>query len=125
MSPMCQYSAADDGPDTGAPHDWHFAHLAARAVGGAGLIMTEATAVNAEGRISPADLGLWNDRQQRAFARVTAFLREHGSVPGIQLANAGRKASTERPWRERGRAIHPDEPYGWHPLAPTPIPFHE
>jgi 2,4-dienoyl-CoA reductase-like NADH-dependent reductase (Old Yellow Enzyme family) len=124
MSPMCQYSAADEGPDTGVAGDWHFAHQAARAVGGAGLIITEATAVNAEGRISPADLGLWNDRQQRALARITRFLHEQGSVPGIQLAHAGRKASTERPWRG-GRSIHPGQPHGWRPVAPSPVAFHD
>ncbi|MCW2863280.1 MAG: NADH:flavin oxidoreductase/NADH oxidase [Actinoallomurus sp.] len=124
MSPMCQYSTADEGPDTGVAGDWHFAHQAARAVGGAGLILTEATAVNPEGRISPADVGLWNDRQQHGLARITAFLHEHGSVPGIQLAHAGRKASTEPPWRG-GRSIDPDLPRGWRPVAPSPLPFHE
>ena len=124
MSPMCQYSAADAGPDTGVAGDWHFAHQAARAVGGAGLVITEATAVSAEGRISPADLGLWNDRQQQGLARIAAFLREHGAVPGIQLAHAGRKASTERPWRG-GRSIHPDDPYGWRPVAPSPVAFRD
>ncbi|HEY1178590.1 MAG TPA: oxidoreductase, partial [Phytomonospora sp.] len=89
MAPMCQYSALADGPDTGVPLDWHLAHLGARAVGGTGLILTEATAVSPEGRISPYDLGLWNERQTEAFARVTAFLRSQGSVPGIQLAHAG------------------------------------
>ncbi len=74
MSPMCQYSAEVDGPDIGAPHDWHFAHLAARAVGGAGLVMAEATAVSAEGRISPADTGLWNDRQEEAWERIVRFV---------------------------------------------------
>jgi 2,4-dienoyl-CoA reductase-like NADH-dependent reductase (Old Yellow Enzyme family) len=88
MPPMCQYSAATDGPDIGSPNEWHFAHLAARAIGGAGLIIAEATAVSPEGRISPADLGLWNDRQQEAFGRITRFLKEHGTVPGIQLAHA-------------------------------------
>ncbi|MFL6052052.1 MAG: NADH:flavin oxidoreductase/NADH oxidase [Actinoallomurus sp.] len=124
MAPMCQYSAPDDGPDTGVAGDWHLANQAARAVGGAGLIITEATAVNPEGRISPADLGLWNDRQQSGLARIVAFLREHGSVPGIQLAHAGRKASTERPWRG-GKAIAPDEPHGWRPVAPSPLPFND
>lgn len=121
MSPMCQYSAATDGLDVGAPHDWHFAHLAARAVGGAGLIMVEATAVSAEGRISPADLGLWNDRQEQAFSRITAFVKQQGSVPGIQLAHAGRKASTDRPWRGGGPVEVTDG--GWQPVAPSPIPF--
>ncbi|MDN3351516.1 NADH:flavin oxidoreductase/NADH oxidase [Actinomadura sp. DC4] len=124
MSPMCQYSAVDEGPDTGVAGDWHFAHQAARAVGGAGLIITEATAVNPEGRISPADLGLWNDRQQQGLARIAAFVRGYDAVPGIQLAHAGRKASTERPWRG-GRSIHPDQPHGWRPVAPSPLPFHE
>jgi 2,4-dienoyl-CoA reductase-like NADH-dependent reductase (Old Yellow Enzyme family) len=121
MSPMCQYSAATDGPLIGAPHDWHFAHLASRAVGGAGLIMTEATAVSPEGRISPADLGLWNDRQQEAFTRITGFLSEQGAVPGIQLAHAGRKASTDRTWRGGG-PMRPAEG-GWQPVAPSPLPF--
>jgi 2,4-dienoyl-CoA reductase-like NADH-dependent reductase (Old Yellow Enzyme family) len=121
MSPMCQYSAAPAGPAVGAPADWHFAHLAARAVGGTGLIVTEATAVSPEGRISPYDLGLWNDTQVDAFRRVTGFLRSQGSVPGIQLSHAGRKASTERTWV--GGAVPPDAPYGWVPLAPSAVPF--
>ncbi|WP_269856257.1 NADH:flavin oxidoreductase/NADH oxidase [Streptomyces sp. RPT161] len=121
MAPMCQYSAAADGPDTGAPNDWHFAHLAARAVGGTGLVITEATAVSPEGRISPADLGLWNERQQEAFGRITRFLKEHGSVPGIQLAHSGRKASTDAPWR--GGAPIPPEQGGWQPYGPSAVPF--
>ncbi|MCC3771471.1 NADH:flavin oxidoreductase/NADH oxidase [Streptomyces sp. UNOC14_S4] len=121
MAPMCQYSAADHGPDTGVPTDWHFAHLAARAVGGAGLILAEATAVSPDGRISPADLGLWNDRQAEAFRRITAFLEEHGTVPAIQLAHAGRKASTDRPWLG-GKPVGP-EAHGWTPIAPSPLPF--
>ncbi|WP_248965154.1 NADH:flavin oxidoreductase/NADH oxidase [Sphaerisporangium perillae] len=123
MAPMCQYSAACEGPGQGVPTDWHLAHQAARAVGGAGLILTEATAVTPEGRISPADLGLWNDRQEQAFTRITALLREHGTVPGIQLAHAGRKASTDRPWRG-GRPLGPGDG-GWRPVAPSPIPFAE
>ncbi|MEU8380615.1 NADH:flavin oxidoreductase/NADH oxidase [Streptosporangium sp. NPDC048865] len=121
MAPMCQYSAAPDGPEQGVPTDWHLSHLAARAVGGAGLILTEATAVAPEGRISPADLGLWNDRQREAFTRVTRFLREHGAVPGVQLAHAGRKASTRSPW-QGGGPTGPGE-HGWQPVAPSPIPF--
>ncbi|MCM2429731.1 NADH:flavin oxidoreductase/NADH oxidase [Streptomyces sp. RKAG337] len=121
MAPMCQYSAAVDGPEQGVPHDWHFAHLAARATGGTGLILTEATAVSPEGRISPADLGLWNDRQQEAFGRITRFLKERGTVPGIQLAHAGRKASTDRPWRGGGPVGA--ENHGWQPAAPSPAPF--
>jgi 2,4-dienoyl-CoA reductase-like NADH-dependent reductase (Old Yellow Enzyme family) len=124
MSPMCQYSAAEAGPDTGVAGDWHFAHQAARAVGGAGLILTEATAVNPEGRISRADLGLWNDRQQEALARIAAFVRGHGAVPGIQLGHAGRKASTDLPWRGGG-AVSPGDPYGWRPVAPSPVAFRD
>ncbi|WP_113702671.1 NADH:flavin oxidoreductase/NADH oxidase [Nonomuraea lactucae] len=121
MAPMCQYTAATDGPEAGAPHDWHFAHLAARAAGGTGLIMTEATAVSPEGRISPADLGLWNERQEEGFHRITRFLRQAGTVPGIQLAHAGRKASTDRPWRGGGPVAGAGG--GWRPVAPSPVPF--
>ncbi|WP_061293862.1 NADH:flavin oxidoreductase/NADH oxidase [Herbidospora cretacea] len=123
MSPMCQYSAETDGPDVGAPHDWHFAHLAARAVGGAGLVMAEATAVSAEGRISPADTGLWNDRQEEAWERIARFVTGQGVIPGIQLAHAGRKASTNRPWLGGG-PVGPGD-HGWTPVAPSPIPFSE
>ncbi|MEU6476980.1 NADH:flavin oxidoreductase/NADH oxidase [Streptomyces sp. NPDC047017] len=121
MAPMCQYSAAPDGPSAGAPHDWHFAHYAARAAGGTGLIVVEATAVSPEGRISPYDLGIWNDTQVEAFTRITRFLKGQGSVPAIQLAHSGRKASTERPWKG-GAPIGPDE-HGWQPVAPSPVPF--
>lgn len=123
MAPMCQYSAAPDGEDAGVPTDWHFGHHAARGTGGAGLIIAEASAVSPEGRISPYDLGIWNDRQVAAFRRITDFHKGQGVVPALQLAHAGRKASTERPWIERGRAIAPDEPYGWTPLAPSALPF--
>ncbi|MFC4120656.1 NADH:flavin oxidoreductase/NADH oxidase [Nonomuraea zeae] len=123
MAAMCQYSAEPEGETVGVPTDWHFAHLAARASGGTGLIVTEATAVSPEGRISPYDLGIWNDTQVAAFQRVTAFLKSQGTVPAIQLGHAGRKASTERTWVEGGRPISPDEPYGWTPLAPSAIPF--
>ncbi|WP_214414501.1 NADH:flavin oxidoreductase/NADH oxidase [Sphaerisporangium fuscum] len=123
MAPMCQYSAAPEGPGQGVPNDWHFAHQAARAAGGTGLIITEATAVSPEGRISPYDLGLWNEAQQQGFTRLTAFLRRQGAVPGIQLAHAGRKASTERTWRGGGPA-GPDR-HGWQPVAPSPVPFTE
>ncbi|GAA3524138.1 NADH:flavin oxidoreductase/NADH oxidase [Amycolatopsis ultiminotia] len=125
MSPMCQYSAAPEGADTGAANDWHFAHLAARAAGGTGLVFTEATAVGPEARISPYDLGIWNDVQVAAFRRITGFLREQGSVPAIQLAHAGRKSSVERAWIRRGAPIPPDAQYGWVPLAPSALPFHE
>ncbi|MEU6507918.1 MULTISPECIES: NADH:flavin oxidoreductase/NADH oxidase [unclassified Streptomyces] len=123
MPPMCQYSAAPEGPLTGAPHDWHFAHYAARATGGAGLIIVEATAVSPEGRISPYDLGLWNDTQVEAFRRITRFLADQGTVPGIQLAHGGRKASTDRPWKG-GAPVGP-EAGGWRPSAPSAVPFDE
>ncbi|MBX6381563.1 MAG: NADH:flavin oxidoreductase/NADH oxidase [Microbispora sp.] len=123
MSPMCQYSAAVEGPEQGVPTDWHLTHLGSRAAGGAGLIIVEATAVSPEGRISPADLGLWNERQQEAFGRITRFLTEQGAVPGIQLAHAGRKASTDLPWRG-GVPVGPEN-HGWQPVAPSPIPFDE
>ncbi|OIJ96038.1 NADH:flavin oxidoreductase/NADH oxidase [Streptomyces colonosanans] len=121
MPPMCQYSAAPEGPAMGVPHDWHFAHYAARAAGGTGLIIVEATAVSPEGRISPYDLGLWNDAQTEAFRRITRFLAEQGTVPAIQLAHGGRKASTDRPWKG-GAPVGPDA-HGWHPVAPSALPF--
>jgi 2,4-dienoyl-CoA reductase-like NADH-dependent reductase (Old Yellow Enzyme family) len=123
MPSMCQYSAAPEGEAIGAPTDWHFAHLAARATGGIGLILTEAAAVSPEGRISPYDLGIWNDVQTDAYRRITAFLKSQGAVPGIQLAHAGRKASTERTWVDRGAPIAPDRPYGWTPAGPSAEPF--
>nr|WTB29430.1 NADH:flavin oxidoreductase/NADH oxidase [Streptomyces sp. NBC_00830] len=123
MAPMCQYSAEAVGPNAGVATDWHFAHLAARAVGGTGLILTEATAVSPEGRISPADLGIWNDTQVVALRRITAFIKSQGSVAGIQLAHAGRKASTAAPWLGGG-PVGPDE-HGWQPVAPSPLPFDE
>lgn len=123
MAAMCQYSASPDGESVGAPTDWHFTHLAARAAGGTGLIITEAAAVSPEGRISPYDLGIWNEAQVAAFQRITAFLKSQGTVPGIQLAHAGRKASTERTWIDRGRPIAPDEPHGWAPVGPSPVAF--
>ncbi|MER6350196.1 NADH:flavin oxidoreductase/NADH oxidase [Streptomyces sp. NPDC001595] len=123
MPPMCQYSAAPEGPETGAPNDWHFAHYAARATGGTGLIVVEATAVSPEGRISPYDLGIWNDTQIEAFRRITRFLTAQGTVPAIQLAHAGRKASTDRPWKG-GAPVGPDA-HGWQPIAPSPVAFDE
>ncbi|MFD3491909.1 NADH:flavin oxidoreductase/NADH oxidase [Streptomyces sp. NPDC058690] len=123
MAPMCQYSAEAVGPNAGVATDWHFAHLAARAVGGTGLILTEATAVSPEGRISPADLGIWNDTQVAALRRITTFIKGQGSVAGIQLAHAGRKASTAAPWLGGG-PVAPDE-HGWQPVAPSPLPFDE
>ncbi|WP_043268127.1 NADH:flavin oxidoreductase/NADH oxidase [Streptomyces sp. CT34] len=123
MAPMCQYSAEPEGPAAGAPGDWHYQHLVARAAGGTGLILTEATAVRPEGRISPYDLGLWNDTQTEAFRRITDALKEQRSVPGIQIAHAGRKASTERTWVNRGGPIRPGDGYGWQPVGPSPLPF--
>ncbi|MFJ9541161.1 NADH:flavin oxidoreductase/NADH oxidase [Streptomyces sp. NPDC101225] len=123
MAPMCQYSAEPEGPGTGTPNDWHFTHLAARAAGGTGLILTEATAVSPEGRISPYDLGIWNDAQVEAFRRITRFLASQGTVPGIQLAHAGRKASTDRTWAGGG-PLGPDA-RGWQPLAPSALAFDE
>ncbi|NEE10528.1 NADH:flavin oxidoreductase/NADH oxidase [Streptomyces sp. SID7499] len=121
MPPMCQYSAAPQGPETGVPTDWHFAHYAARATGGTGLIIVEATAVSAQGRISPYDLGIWNDAQVEAFRRITRFLTAQGTVPAIQLAHAGRKASTDRPWTG-GAPVGPDA-HGWNSVAPSPLAF--
>ncbi|MER7755362.1 NADH:flavin oxidoreductase/NADH oxidase [Kitasatospora sp. NPDC097643] len=123
MAAMCQYSAAPDGDATGVPTDWHFTHLAARATGGTGLIITEATAVSPEGRISPYDLGIWNDTQVAAFRRITSFLKEQGTVPVIQLAHAGRKASSERTWVDRGRPLAPEEEHGWTPVGPSAVAF--
>ncbi|EQD76927.1 NADH-dependent flavin oxidoreductase [mine drainage metagenome] len=113
---MCQYSAID-----GVPQTWHLVHLGSRAVGGAGLVMTEATAVSAEARISPSDTGIWSSAQCEAWKPIVRFIREQGAVPGIQLAHAGRKASTNAPW-EGGRPLKPDEG-GWTPVAPSPLPF--
>jgi 2,4-dienoyl-CoA reductase-like NADH-dependent reductase (Old Yellow Enzyme family) len=121
MAPMCQYSAAPEGPDAGVATDWHFAHLAARAIGGTGLILVEATAVSPEGRISPYDLGIWNDRQVAALRRFTDFAKTQGTVPGIQIAHSGRKGSTDRPWKG-GAPVGPDE-HGWEPLAPSAVAF--
>ncbi|MCI3242790.1 NADH:flavin oxidoreductase/NADH oxidase [Streptomyces spinosisporus] len=123
MAPMCQYSAESEGPGTGTPNDWHFTHLAARAAGGTGLILTEATAVSPEGRISPYDLGIWNDTQVETFRRITRFLVSQGTVPGIQLAHAGRKASTDRTWKG-GAPLGPDAG-GWQPVAPSAVAFDE
>lgn len=121
MPPMCQYSAAPEGPLTGAPGDWHFSHYTARATGGTGLIVVEATGVSPQGRISPYDLGLWNDTQVEAFRRITRFLASQGTVPAVQLAHAGRKASTDRTWTG-GAPLGPDA-YGWQPLAPSALAF--
>jgi 2,4-dienoyl-CoA reductase-like NADH-dependent reductase (Old Yellow Enzyme family) len=116
VSPMCEYSAVD-----GLPGDWHLVHLGSRAVGGAGLVFTEATAVSPEGRISAGDTGLWNAAQQVAWARIAAFIAGQGAAPGIQLAHAGRKGSTHVPWR--GGKTLPIEEGGWTPVAPSAIAF--
>ncbi|MDB5319073.1 MAG: namA 1 [Phycisphaerales bacterium] len=116
VSPMCQYSSED-----GFPTDWHLVHLGSRAVGGAALVMVEATAVSPVGRITPADSGLWSAAHASAFQRITTFIKENNSVPGVQLAHAGRKASTDAPWRG-GRPL-PAGQQDWQPLAPSPIPF--
>ena len=115
-APMCQYSSID-----GFPTDWHLVHLGSLARGGAGLVMTEATAVTPEGRISPADAGIWNDEQAAAYERITDFVRSQGAVPGIQLAHAGRKASTQKPWEGNGYVESEDG--GWQTVAPSPLPF--
>ncbi|HEY7172162.1 MAG TPA: NADH:flavin oxidoreductase/NADH oxidase [Vicinamibacterales bacterium] len=116
VSPMCQYSSTD-----GFPNDWHMVHLGSRAIGGAGLVFTEAAAVTADGRISPDDLGIWSDIHVGAFHRVVRFIKGEGSAAGIQLAHAGRKASTHRPWGGQG-AVPRDEG-GWQPIGPTDEPF--
>ncbi|MFD8597244.1 NADH:flavin oxidoreductase/NADH oxidase [Kitasatospora sp. NPDC059646] len=121
LSPMCMYSAAPEGPETGVATDFHLAHLGARAAGGAGLVMVEATGVRPDARISPWDLGLWNDRQQEALARVAALIRSHGSVPAIQLAHAGRKASTAKAGLGGGPLAVEDG--GWPVVGASPIPF--
>ena len=116
VSPMCEYSATD-----GVPNDWHLVHLGSFARGGVGLVFTEATAVVPEGRISPADTGIWNDEQQQAWARIVSFIHGQGATAGIQLAHAGRKASSKAPWE--GRGVVPDEEGGWEPVAPSAVAF--
>jgi 2,4-dienoyl-CoA reductase-like NADH-dependent reductase (Old Yellow Enzyme family) len=116
VSPMCQYSSIE-----GMPTDWHMVHLGSRAVGGAGLVIVEATAVVPEGRISPADSGIWSDAHADAFKSIAKFIKKQGSVAGIQLAHAGRKASTAPPWAG-GRPVGPEDG-GWESVAPSAIPF--
>lgn len=117
VSPMCQYSSVD-----GFANDWHLVHLGARAVGGAGLVFTEATAISPEGRITPDDLGIWKDEHIPFLKRITDFIKENDSVPGIQLAHAGRKASHSSPWKGNKR-LKEDEG-GWTTLAPSDVPYH-
>lgn len=116
VSPMCQYSGSG-----GFANDWHLVHLGSRATGGAGLVFTEAIAVTPDGRISPQDLGLWQDEHIAPLARITAFIKSQGSVPGIQLAHAGRKSSLTEPWNG-DRQLLPEEG-GWDMVAPSAIPF--
>jgi 2,4-dienoyl-CoA reductase-like NADH-dependent reductase (Old Yellow Enzyme family) len=116
VSPMCQYSC-----EGGIVGDWHFVHLGSRAVGGAGLVMAEATAVSAEGRISPSDTGIWSDAHTDAWRRIVGFIVAHGSVPGIQLAHAGWKGSTAAPWKG-GKAVAADAG-GWQPIGVGDVPF--
>jgi len=118
VSPMCQYSSTD-----GMSTDWHLVHLGSRAVGGAGLVMAEATAVSPEGRITPEDLGIWSDAHVPGLARIATFIEAQGAVPGIQLAHAGRKASTYHPWAAKSGAMASAEG-GWRPVyAPTATKF--
>jgi 2,4-dienoyl-CoA reductase-like NADH-dependent reductase (Old Yellow Enzyme family) len=121
VSPMCQYSAID-----GAPTDWHLVHLGRFALGGAGLVFVEATGVEARGRISPGDMGIYTDEQARGLSRIAEFLKANGAAAGIQLAHAGRKASTQRPWDggvELGAADAERGEAAWETIAPSAIPF--
>jgi 2,4-dienoyl-CoA reductase-like NADH-dependent reductase (Old Yellow Enzyme family) len=118
VSPMCQYSS-----DDGLPNDWHLVHLGSRAVGGAGLVMVEASGVSPEGRITAWDSGLWSQQHAEAFRPMVAFIERNGAVAGIQLAHAGRKASTDVPWRG-GRVIREGQ-HSWQAVAPSPIPFRD
>jgi 2,4-dienoyl-CoA reductase-like NADH-dependent reductase (Old Yellow Enzyme family) len=117
VSPMCQYSCALDGLAT----DWHHVHLGSRAVGGAGIVMTEAAAVSPRGRISPHDLGIWSQEHADALAPINQFVRGQGSVPAVQLAHAGRKASTHRPFADASGPVHGEN--GWTPVGPTDEPY--
>jgi 2,4-dienoyl-CoA reductase-like NADH-dependent reductase (Old Yellow Enzyme family) len=118
VSPMCEYSCED-----GFANDWHLVHLGSRAVGGAGLVVAEATAVEARGRITASDLGLWKDAHVEFLSRIARFVEARGAIPGVQLAHAGRKASTAVPWE--GGAGVPIEAGGWQPIAPSAIAFSE
>lgn len=116
VSPMCMYSSED-----GVANDWHLVHLGARAAGGAGLVIAEATAVSPEGRITPADAGLWSDHQIEPLIRINRFIKSQGAVAGIQIAHAGRKASSARPWEGGGHLA--DQAGGWTPVGPSAIAF--
>lgn len=117
VSPMCQYSSED-----GFANDWHLVHLGSRAVGGAALIFTEAAAVEARGRISPQDLGIWKDEHIEVLSRIARFVQAQGALPAMQLAHAGRKGSTRRPWESPPGTIAPEDG-GWIPVGPTEAPF--
>lgn len=119
VSPMCQYSCVD-----GFATDWHLVHLGSRAVGGAGLVIMEATAVSPEGRITHGDHGIWKDEHIPMLVRITSFVKQQGAVPGVQIAHAGRKASCNLPW-ENGKAIAPDKKNGWQTVAPSAVAFYE
>lgn len=119
MSPMCQYGSID-----GLANDWHLVHLGSRAAGGVGLVFVEATAVTSQGRISPADMGIWGDEHIEPLARIARFLKQQGAVAGIQLAHAGRKASCRPPW-QGGASIKTSESGGWAVVGPSPLPFSE
>jgi 2,4-dienoyl-CoA reductase-like NADH-dependent reductase (Old Yellow Enzyme family) len=119
MSPMCQYCSRD-----GLADDWHLVHLGSRAVGGAALIVVEATAVVSEGRISPGDMGIWGEQHVEPLARIARFVKSQGAVAGIQLAHAGRKASCDLPWKG-GASLKTPESGGWTVVGPSPIPFQE
>src|SRR5688572_26610231 len=116
VSPMCMYSSED-----GLANDWHLVHLGARAAGGAGLVIAEATSVSPQGRITPGDAGIWADKHVEPLARINRFVKGQGAVAGIQIAHAGRKASAARPW-EGGNHL-PDAAGGWTPEAPSAIAF--
>ena len=118
VSPMCMYSSKD-----GFANNWHLVHLGTRATGGAGLVISEAAAVSPEARITPDDLGIWEDEHVEKLKEITTFLEDQGSVPGIQLAHAGRKASTSSPWK--GGKFLSEEEGGWQPVAPSAIPFYK
>src|SRR5215831_18580311 len=118
VSPMCQYSAED-----GFVTPWHKVHLGSRAVGGAGVVFMEATAVEPRGRISPWDTGIWKHDHVAPLRSITDFIRSQGAAPGIQLAHAGRKGSTRRPWE--GGALIPESEGGWRTVAPSPLPFRD
>lgn len=118
VSPMCQYSAKD-----GFANDWHLVHLGARAIGGAGLIIQESTAVSPEGRITPDDLGIWSDEHIEKYRQITSFILGQNAIPGIQISHAGRKASTSAPWQGNHKLTMSED--GWETVAPSAIQFRE